>query len=124
MQLGEGVSADDEDEIGLGMEGAELTDGVHGVGQARTVKLYVEGLEAGFVLDGQLQHGEAVGVAGQIGGGLVGRDGAGDEPDRAEIEKPQSFTGDGEVAFMHGVEGAPEQSDGAGGGGRGERRLH
>ena len=57
-------------------------------------------------------------------GRLVGRDGAGDEPDGAEIEEAEGLAGDGEVAFVDGVEGAAEQSDGAEGAGRGGGGRH
>ncbi len=122
VELGEGVGTDDEDEFDAGMKGLQVADGIEGVGCSGALEFNGEGFEAGFAGDGEMQHGQAVFVGGETGGGLVGRNGAGDEPDGVEIEETQGFAGDGEVSLVHGVEGAAEQSDGAGriGQGRGD----
>ena len=119
VQFEEGVGADDEGEFGAGVEGAEGADGVEGVGFAGAVEL--EGLdgEARFAGDGEAEHGEAVGVGGEVAGGFVGGQGAGDEPDGVEREEAQGFAGDGEVPFVDGIEGSAEEADGAGRGGCG-----
>ena len=59
------------------------------------------------------EHREAIFVGGQIVDGLVGRHGAGNEPNGVEREKPERLAGDGEMSLVDGIERAAEESDGA-----------
>ena len=114
VQLGEGVGADDENKLLAGVKGLEGAEGVDGVGFSGAVEFNGECPEAGFVRDGELEHGEAVGIGSEVVDGFVGRDGAGNEPDSVQLKETKGLAGDGEMSFVHGVERAAEQPDGTG----------
>ena len=111
VQAGEGVRAEEEEELRVGMGRADVGDEVHGVGDAAAVEVGAADPEARLAGDRELQHREAVLRGGVHPPDLEGRvGGRGEEHavQRHGLERPAR---ERQMPGVHGVEAPAEDAD-------------
>ena len=111
-QRGDVVFADEIKKLGLRPEPlAQGQEGVDGVGRARAVKLQVIHIKTGLVFNGRADHLRTQVGRSRLEGGLVRRDGVGNEIEPVKPQFFHSFAGQDQVTVVNGVEGAAVKSE-------------
>ena len=108
-QAQERIEAEQQAQRAVAHLGPEAREGVHHVGQARTVKFPGVHPESRQALEGRLQHAQAQCLR-RHGRGPVGRKAAGNEADLGKTEPRQQLVGRPQVAHVNGIEGAAENT--------------
>ena len=109
--FGHGVCAGDEEQLGVGMLGADIAQGVDGVGDARTVDVDTRDGEFGVGCGGDHSHQIPIFGVGDVLVQLEHRSAGGYENHLIEVVYPSYFGGGDQVAVVNRVERAAHDAD-------------